>query len=175
MATCVKEYTLEVATGVLFSWGAAVESATPPGIAVFTPDLGFGNAAVGTATEPTGGIGVPNAQAFNFGLATINTSAVVPCNMHIKSIYTGPALGLDFGSSWLLAMYNNTLVTQFMLEFGSAQTGVNINVEYDVPFNLPNTGGVDNEIEFDLNVFCGENGGSGFATSLSVEATFSVL
>jgi hypothetical protein len=169
---CEKEYTLVVEQGVLFVWGAANLSVTGPGTASFTPDSASGNAAVGTTTEPTGNPG-NFANALNFGLMTINTTAVIPCNMHIKSIYTGPGIGVDFGSGWAVAIVNNTLFANIILENGDTSTGVNINTEYDVTFNLPNTGGVDNIIEFDVNVLCGT--GTGFATALQVQATFSVI
>jgi hypothetical protein len=171
---CEKSYTLVVEQGVLFVWGIAQEDADPPGIAVFTPDSASGNAAVGITTEPTGLIGELS-QAFNSGLVTINTSAVIPCNMHIKSIYTGPALGLDFGSGWMILITNNATFTTLLQQIGDAQTGTNINTEYDVPFNLPNTSGVNNVIEFQLNVVCGEGTASGFATALTVQATLSVI
>lgn len=166
--TCSKEFsiTVEVPT-TLFVWGIPVETFVGAGSALFTPNNTSGNAAVAASTDD--GTGIPSTVS-NTGLITINTLAVIPCNMHIKSTYTGPGPGVDFGTGWNVIVSNNTTFANLVFEIGDIN--VNINSEYDVPFNLPNTGGVNNIIEWQVVTLCGE---LGFNTSLTLEATFSVL
>lgn len=171
---CAKSFSITVdAVSVLFLWQVPTETVTGVGTAVFTPSSATGNAAVASTTDDNGG-GGDSSNAVNIGEATINTTAVVPCNMHIKVTYVGPGLGVDFGSSWNLGIFNQTLFTPYIIfEEGNAGALGNMNAEYDVPFNLPNTGGVNNVMQWDIGALCGD--GVGTPSSVLLEATFTVI
>lgn len=160
------------APAALFLWQVPTESVTGVGTAVFTPNSATGNSVVASTTDDNGGVGEVS-LASNTGEANINTTAVVPCNMHIKVTYTGPGVGVDFGSGWFMQIFNQTLGgAPFILEEGNGLAG-NLNNEYDVGFNLPNTGGVNNVIEWIANSTCGD--GIGSPTTMLVELTFTVV
>lgn len=158
---------------ILWLWGVPTQDVTGTGTAVFTPNNITGNAAVASTTDDNGGVG-EFSNAANIATVTINTTAVIPCNMHIKVAYTGPGIGVDFGSSWSVFVFNQTLGgANFMQEGGNAGALGNMNAEYDVPFNLPNTGGVNQVMEWDANNLCGD--GVGTPTSILLELTFTVV
>lgn len=157
---------------VLFDWDVPSETVTGVGTAVFTPNNTTGNSVVASTTDDNGGVGDSSA-ASNFGTVTINTTAVVPCNMHIKVTYTGPGVGVDMGSGWFCQILNQTMGGPALIfEEGNGVIG-NLNNEYDVPFDLPNTGGVNNIMEWGASSTSGD--GVGSASTMLVELTFTVL
>ncbi len=172
---CAKQFEITISAfpPIVFLWGIPTETVTGVGTAVFTPNNTTGNAAVGSTTDTNGGVGELS-NAANTSTVVISTTAVVPCNMHIKVTYVGPGLGVDFGSSWNTALFNLTMGgPNIVFEEGNAGFIGNMNAEYDVPFNLPNTGGVNQMMEWDVNALCGD--GVGTPSSVLVEATFTVL
>lgn len=131
--TCSKPYTITVATGITFSWGPATITPSTSGAASFTPDNADGNTAVAFVSIPA--FEVDFSQVINTANVTINTTAVVPCNLHIDLVSVGVPPDPDM--TWAITITDGgVLVNESSLTLG-------LNGSFDVPFNMPNTGGVN--------------------------------
>ena len=133
MTTCTKEFTITVEQGVLFSWQAATLQASETGTATFFPDNATGNTALAIASIGAGD--VLNSLVIANAEITWNSMAILPCNMRINLMPTITAGDTDF--AWALDVFNGgTLVSENNLTLG-------ITGSFDIPFNLPNTGGLN--------------------------------
>lgn len=137
---CEEEFTIEVNPSDEFVWDAATISEIDGGIASFSPDLAYGNVATSQASQPGGINGILGA-AQNFGRLLWRSDVEVPCNMHleISSVGTNPDPTLLWAVSITVVDPASTLVNETDQTLG-------LNGIFDVPFNLPNTGGAVWEI-----------------------------
>ncbi len=131
---CSKEFSITVVTpSVLFVNWTTDNLAEVDGTAVFSPaDGASGNTSMHTVAT-SAPLGLVEVQ--RTGFLTWNSTSILPCNMHINvsSVGTPP----DPNLTWVLTVSNGGLLV------GESNLSLGLNGSFDVPFDLPNTGGVD--------------------------------
>lgn len=142
MSTCTKEYSITVSQQFLFSWTVATLLPSETGVAFFFPDNATGNTALAVASVGAGD--VVNSQVINQGEITWNSTAILPCNMRINLTPTITPGDTDF--AWAITVTNGgVLVNESNFSLG-------ITGGFDIPFNLPNTGGLDITVQWFVTI-----------------------
>lgn len=139
---CSRAFTVEVTEiVVLFDWASPTLD-PDGGTAAFAPDSTTGNEAEGSWSFPA----ASGPCTFdNTGSITWNSTASVLANMHIEVSSTGTPP--DPTMTWGLSI---SVVAPFSLLLSENNGTLGFNSVTDVPFNLPDTGGADWTIQWNM-------------------------
>ncbi len=150
---------------LLFEWQSTVIQGS--GTATFTPlDFETGDEAHGTALVADGA-GTAAASFNATGTFTWNSNDIVPANMHIVSV------GVEEPGSLVAWTIDLTVVAPPSILVSVNQATFGLNSDTDVPFDLPDTGGLDWTIEWVVVGLVDSNGVDG--GSLDLTATVEIL
>ncbi len=141
MSTCTKSFSIVISDVATFIWQVPL-IVLGDGAASFSPDNAPGNTALCTASTPAAA--ALGSQAQNSGFIDVwNSTVVVPCNMHINIATVG--VNPDPLLQWDVQMW---VTFPFLSLVFENQGTLGFNGSFDVPFNLPNTGGSDWQIHW---------------------------
>lgn len=149
----------------LFTWDSVVV-VQGDGTASFSPpQSSTGNTAVAAANVDVPSPGSAAATFNATGSMTWNSDAEVPANLHIIST------GAEFGTGLAAWAIEIRVVAPLTILLGANSAGVGLNVTTDLPFDLPDTGGADWVIEWDVIGLVDTSPGDGGTLSLSAEVS----
>lgn len=157
---CSKDFAIGVNEG--FLWNGQILGPGTGGTASFTPlDGQTGNTATAVVTIPDAS---DASSAQGFGDFTWNSTAIQPCNLHIEIISTGTLPDPDM--IWTVQIFNGGVLVN------EDQTTLGVSGNFDIPFNLPNTGGVDTTITWTMLTVISNNPALGGSLSVQAILTF---